>query len=242
MRLVLPTCAALLALASESWAQGAATEEPRPASDDPVERGEAAAEEQDGAQRTRVACLDDDAEGRERKGVQKRDFLKRHRFEVAPLGGFYASDVVSSTYTYGGAVSYFPSEDFGLEVLATRSRVEFRLEEPFSAVDRRRRFEPGASIQVMGALLFSPIHAKFKVTETAIAHGDIFLLAGAGQTFHDSVQGVTWQAGFGLKLYLARFLSFRLDVRDFVLPQEVLGRGRITHNVSVLGGLGVWLL
>jgi len=30
-------------------------------------------------------------------------------------------------------------------------------------------------------------------------------------------------------------------VRDFLLPQEVLGRGRITNNVTVLGGLSLWL-
>ena len=39
-----------------------------------------------------------------------------------------------------------------------------------------------------------------------------------------------------------RFVSFRLDVRDFLLPQEVLGRGRITNNVTVLGGFSAWVL
>ena len=54
--------------------------------------------------------------------------------------------------------------------------------------------------------------------------------------------GLTWEAGVGLKLYFSRFVSFRLDVRDFLLPQEVLGRGRITNNVTVLAGLSLWVL
>ena len=51
---------------------------------------------------------------------------------------------------------------------------------------------------------------------------------------------LTWEAGVGLKLYLSKYVTFRFDVRDFLLPQEVLGRGRITNNVTALGGLSFW--
>jgi outer membrane beta-barrel protein len=90
-------------------------------------------------------------------------------------------------------------------------------------------------------MLWSPIHAKFKFTEATIVHGDIFALAGAGRTFHETVLGMTWEAGFGLKLYISRFVTFRLEVRDFLIPQEVLGRGRSTNNISILGGFSLWL-
>ena len=91
------------------------------------------------------------------------------------------------------------------------------------------------------SLLWSPIHAKFKFSEATIIHGDIFAIAGAGRTFHESVLGLTWEAGAGLKLYFSRFVTFRLDIRDFLLPQEVLGRGRITNNITILAGFSVWL-
>ena len=189
-----------------------------------------------------LTCLDGDATGGRRKGVQRRDFLKRHRFELSGVGGFYASDALSSTYSYGGALAFYPSEDFGLEVLVTRSPVQFRLEEPFNAFTKEEHFVAGNAWQAIGSMLWSPIHAKFKFSEQTIVHGDVFAVAGAGRTFHDSVQGLTWEAGAGFKLYLARYLAFRFDVRDFLLPQEVLGRGRITNNVTVLGGLSTWLL
>ena len=188
-----------------------------------------------------LACLEGDATGGRRKGVQRRDFLKRHKFELAGVGGFYASDALSSTYSYGGSVAYYPSEDFGLEVLVTRSLVRFRLEEPFNAFDNQLRFQPGVAWQGIASLLWSPIHAKFKFSEATIIHGDIFAVAGAGRTFHDSVLGLTWEAGAGLKLYFSRFVSFRLDVRDFLLPQEVLGRGRTTNNITILAGFSLWL-
>ncbi|HEX3698545.1 MAG TPA: outer membrane beta-barrel domain-containing protein [Polyangia bacterium] len=189
-----------------------------------------------------LTCLEGDTAGAgRRKGVQRRDFLKRHRFEVSGIGGFYASDTLSSTYSYGGALAYFPSEDFGLELLVTRSPVRFRLEEPFSGFDREQHFTPGVAWQGIASMLWSPIHAKMRFSDETIVHSDIFLVVGGGKTFHDSVQGLTWEAGAGIKLYLSRFVTMRIDVRDFLLPQEVLGRGRITNNVTVLAGVSLWL-
>ena len=74
-----------------------------------------------------LACLEGDATGGRRKGVQRRDVLKRHRFEISAVGGYYASDALSSTYTYGGTLAFYPSEDFGVELLVTRTPVKFRL-------------------------------------------------------------------------------------------------------------------
>src|SRR5262249_51161713 len=170
------------------------------------------------------------------------DFLKRHRFELSGVGGFYASDALSSTYSYGGALAFYPSEDFGVELLVTRSPVQFRLEEPFGGFTLEHHFAASQAFQGIASLLWSPIHAKFKFTEDTIIHGDVFAVAGAGRTFHESVMGLTWEAGLGLKLYFTKYVAFRLDVRDFLLPQEVLGRGRITNNVTALGGVSVWFL
>jgi outer membrane beta-barrel protein len=188
-----------------------------------------------------LACLEGDATGGKRKGVQRRDFLKKHRFELSGLGGFYASDALSSTYSYGGAVAFYPSEDFGLEFLLTRTPMQFRLEQPFTAFDQQTHFTPTVAWQGIASLLWSPIHAKFKFSDTTIIHGDLFAIVGAGRTGDPSVLGLTWEAGVGAKLYFNRFFSFRLDLRDFLLPQEVLGRGRITNNVTVLAGLSLWL-
>ncbi|HSY40799.1 MAG TPA: outer membrane beta-barrel domain-containing protein [Polyangia bacterium] len=188
-----------------------------------------------------LACLEGDATGGRRKGVQRRDFLKKHRFELSGLGGFYASDALSSTYSYGGAVAFYPSEDFGLEFLLTRTPMQFRLEQPFTAFDQQTHFSPTVAWQGIASLLWSPIHAKFKFSDTTIIHGDLFAIVGAGRTGDPSVLGLTWEAGVGAKLYFNRFFAFRLDLRDFLLPQEVLGRGRITNNVTVLAGLSLWL-
>jgi outer membrane beta-barrel protein len=246
MRSGVVTVALLLVAPAASWGQEGGRRAPAAHADteeDPPEAGEAAiAEEPEPPSTTRVSCLEDASEdGYQRKGVQKRDFLKRHRLELAALGGFYASDAMSSTYTFGGALAFYPSEDFGIEGLVTYAPVQFRLELPFNSFDGRRRFQSGFALQALGGLLFSPVHAKFKAGESAIVHGDLFLTAGAGRTFHDSVQGLSWQAGAGFKLYMNNYFAFRFDVRDVMVPQEILARARLTHNLTILGGLSFWL-
>jgi outer membrane beta-barrel protein len=172
--------------------------------------------------------------GRRTAQGARRDFLKRHRFELSAVGGFYASDALSSTYSYGGALAYYPSEDFGVEMLVTRSPVNFRLEEPFNAFDHELHFPPGVAWQGIFSMLWSPVHAKFRFTEETIIHGDLFVVAGAGKTFHDSVLGLTWEAGAG---FSSTSPATSRSVRPARLPlPQVLGRGRITNNVTILAG------
>ena len=101
-----------------------------------------------------LACLEGETADGKRKGVQRRDFLKKHRFELAAVGGYYASDALSSTYSYGGALAYYPSEDFGLELLVTYTPIKFRLEEPFNAFDQEQHFQSSSALQGIGSLLW----------------------------------------------------------------------------------------
>jgi len=197
-----------------------------------------------GAPLRALSCLEGEGGNEQdgaRRGVQKRDFLKKRRVEISALGGYVSSDALSSTYIYGGALAFFPSEEFGVELLVTRNPISFRLEEPFNTFDRERHFQSGVAWNVLGAMTWSPVHAKLRWSERNITHADILLTAGAGQTIHDSVQGVTFQAGLGIKLYLAKYFTLRLDVRDLMIPQEVLGRGRATHKIVTMFGICTWV-
>lgn len=210
----------------------------------PGPEGSASDEESEATPLRALACLEgeggNDSDG-PRRGVQKRDFLKKWRGELALLGGWYAADSLSSTYSYGAAVSFFPAQDFGVEAMLTRNAIQFRLEEPFSSFNGERHFDAGVAWNALVAMMWSPIHAKLRWSEKSITHADLFFVAGGGRTFNDTVQGLTFQAGVGLKMYLGRFVAIRFDVRDLIMPQEVLGRGRTTHNIAIMAGLGFWV-
>lgn len=218
------------------------------ADDEEAGGGEGAGEPDDdeapGSPLRALSCLEgeggNDQDGA-RRGVQKRDFLKKHRFELAALGGAYASDATSSTYVYGGALSFFFSEDFGVEAMVLRNPVSYRLQDPIIAAGLLHSFKAGMAWNALGAFTWSPVHAKLRFSERHITHADLLLVAGAGRTLADAAQGLTFQAGLGIKLYLARFVSLRIDVRDLIIPEEVLGHPQNTHNIVTMFGLCGWV-
>ena len=189
-------------------------------------------------------CLDPDAElgaaGR-RKGVQKRDFLKRLRLEMSAWGGFFASDLLSTSYDYGGALAFYPGEDFGFEVSILVTPFDLAVEKPLTQFFAGQTFKKSLAFIFVGDLLWSPIHLKMRVSEHAIVHGDLFFALGAGDTINQTVQGATFDVGLGLKLYANRFLAVRFDLRDYLMIQEAIAVQRVTNNIVGLLGLSVFI-
>ncbi len=187
-------------------------------------------------------CVDPDEElgaaGR-RKGVQKRDFLKRLRLELSAWGGFYARDLLSTSYDYGGALAFYPGEDFGFEASLVVTPFDLAVERPLTQFFSGQIFHPTLAFIIVGDFLWSPIHLKLRVSEHAIAHGDLFFALGAGDTLNQTVQGVTFDVGLGLKLYAGRFFAVRFDLRDYLMVQEAIAVQRVANNL--VGTLGVSL-
>jgi outer membrane beta-barrel protein len=189
-------------------------------------------------------CLDPEAElgaaGR-RKGVQKRDFLKRLRLEMSAWGGFFASDLLSSSYDYGGALAFYPGEDFGFEASLLVTPFDLAVERPLTQFFAGQTFKRSLAFIVVGDILWSPIHLKMRVSEKAIAHGDLFFALGAGDTINPTVQGVTFDVGIGLKVYANRFLAVRFDLRDYLMVQEAVAVERVTNNIIGVVGLSLFI-
>jgi outer membrane beta-barrel protein len=184
------------------------------------------------------ACLDEDEA---RKGVQERTFLKQHRFELTPEGGLYASDLLSSSYAWGGSLAFYFTEDLGVEVTFAMTPVALAVDKSLTSFFGDSRFTEGRGELGLAALVWSPIHFKVKTGGESVLHGDIELAVGAGKLWNDTAQGFAFQAGPRVELYLLRWLSLRFDVRDVMLVQEAVAETRLTNNVTVLGGLGLWL-
>jgi outer membrane beta-barrel protein len=182
-------------------------------------------------------CLTEDAL---RKGVQKRTFLKRHRLELIAQGGLFASDLLSSSYSFGGTLAGYFTEDFGLEVVFAVTPVALDVDQALTDFFHETRFHSGTGYLGLANALWSPIHYKVRTAGGSILHGDIEVSLGAGKLWNPTAQGFAFQGGLLAELYLTRWLSFRLDLRDVMLIQEVVTETRYTNNISVVGGLGLW--
>ena len=191
------------------------------------------------------SCLDRtlrDELGRELtpRGVQQRDFLKNKKVQVSALGGLYAGDLTSSSWIGGGALGFWLTEDLGVEASFTVTPVALDLDSPLADFFGDDRFEPGLGYLPLVNLVWSPIHTKMKIGD-GIVHGDFLVFAGAGRLFHDSVQGVSFDAGLGLALFTGRWMTLRFDVRDVMIVQEAVAETRFTNNLVATAGVALWL-
>jgi outer membrane beta-barrel protein len=179
---------------------------------------------------------------RQYRGVQERLFQKARRHELSALGGVYAADMTSSSYLAGGAYTYHLSEDFGLEASFgyTRARSELvRIVEDRFSTDLTREDLPVYLYQ--GHLLWTMAYGKLRWFGARISRFDFNLAIGGGITDNRSARGLTGSAGIGLKFYPTTYFAVRIDLRDQLLAQELLGESRLVNNLCATLGLSLFL-
>ncbi len=195
-----------------------------------------------GAQCIDEAIRDELNARRQYRGVQERLFQKARRHEISALGGVYAADLMSSSWLAGGAYTFHFSEDLGLEASFgyTRSKAEVvKLIEDRLATDLVRENVPVFLYE--GHLVWSLAYGKLRWFGSHISRFDFNLALGGGVTDNRSARGLTFSGGFGLKFFPNSWLAVRLDVRDQVLSQELLGESRIVNNLIATLGLSVFI-
>jgi outer membrane beta-barrel protein len=191
------------------------------------------------------SCLDQtirDQLGAELKprGVQKRDFRKDNKLVLVAHGGLYSGDMTSSSWIAGGSLGYFFTEDLGIQASFDLTPLTLDLDAPLTKFFGDNRFEPGMAYIALGNVMWSPMHAKLKVGG-GIVHADIMLFAGGGRMFHDAVQGLSFDAGFALDLFVTKALTIRIDTRDLMAIEEIAGETRYTNNIVATFGLALWI-
>jgi outer membrane beta-barrel protein len=176
------------------------------------------------------------------RGVQERVFQKAMRHELSAYAGGYAADLTSASYLVGGAYTFHLSEDLGLEASFgyTRARAELvHIVEDRFATDLIREDTP---VFVYGGhVLWTLAYGKLRWFHSRISRFDFFMALGGGITDNRSARSLTFSGGFGLKFYPTSWFALRLDVRDHVLNQELLGESRIVNNLVTTLGVSMFL-
>lgn len=191
-------------------------------------------------------CIDeairDELNARRRyRGVQERLFQKAGRHELSFMGGIYSADLLSSSYLLQGAYTFHVTEELGLEAAFAYTRADselVRIIENDRGITLLREQAPVYIYQAH--LLWSIAYGKLRWFGGGITRFDFHLALGGGITDNQSARGLTFSGGIGFKFYLASWLAFRIDVRDQVLQQDVLGESVIVNNIAATLGLSVF--
>ena len=191
-------------------------------------------------------CIDesirDELNARRRyRGVQKRMFQKAGRHELSVNGGLYAADLLSSSYLVSGAYTFHFTEDLGIEASFGYARADSKLvrivqnETSFTALRLNTPI-----FMYEGHLLWSIAYGKLRWFESGISRFDLNLALGGGVTDNQSASGLTGSFGIGLKLFFGEWFAVRIDVRDKLLQQELLGHSQLVNNLAATLGFSVF--
>jgi outer membrane beta-barrel protein len=191
-------------------------------------------------------CIDetirDELNARRRyRGVQKRLFQKAGRHELSVIGGVYAADMLSSSYLIGGAYTYHFTEDLGLEASFSYTRADSELVRIVQDNTSFTALRLNTPVYVyLGHLLWSIAYGKLRWFDGGIGRFDLNLALGGGVTDNQTAAGLTGSFGLGLKLYFGEWFAVRVDVRDQLLQQELLGVSKLVNNLAATLGLSIF--
>jgi outer membrane beta-barrel protein len=174
------------------------------------------------------------------RGVQKRDFKKDKKIVLVAHGGLYGGDFTSSNWIAGGSLGYFFTEDLGVNVEFDMTPLTLDLDAPLNQFFGDNRFTPGMAYIGLANVMWSPIHAKMKLGG-GIVHADIMLFGGGGRMVQDAVQGLSFDAGGALDLFVTHAVTIRIDMRDLTAIEEIAGETRFTNNFIATAGLALYV-
>ena len=156
------------------------------------------------------------------------------------MGGIYAADLYSSSWVAGGAYTFHFSEDLGLEasgqVTRFRSAVTNSYEQRYPDIQVLNNPDRLGGLY-FGHLVWTFAYGKLRWMGGGISRFDLNLAVGAGVTDDGTSQGVTGSAGLGAKLFFGSWFALRLDARDHVLEEKLVGYEHLVNDVIItLGG------
>jgi outer membrane beta-barrel protein len=191
-------------------------------------------------------CIDQEiadrlAVKRKRRKVVDRLFVKQARHELSLVGGYYVSDLFSSTYALGGAYTFHMTENTAVEMNVAFTHANADVIRAIEDERMQVLDDDFATAKFFESLLlWSPVYGKLRFGGS-IARFDIHLDGGVGVVDSPTSRGAAGVAGIGLKLFAGQALAFRLDARDHVFKQELLDESFIVNDLSLTLGLSVFL-
>jgi outer membrane beta-barrel protein len=174
--------------------------------------------------------------------TKDRLFVKALRHELTLMGGYYVGDIFEGTFTFGGAYTFFMSENFGAELSVTWSRLRSSV---LNTIESANNFALPLGrndvIRVFGSLTWSPLYGKLRLFAASIWRYDFYLLAGPGVVVDPLSFGAAGNFGIGFRVFLHQAVALRFEVRDYLYRQGLLSQKFYVNDLAFMAGVSVLL-
>jgi outer membrane beta-barrel protein len=183
------------------------------------------------------------------KAVQRKGFMKKGRFEVAPLFALTVNDAFFQKFGYGLRLAYNLHDSFAVAVRGARY-TKYRTDNVREGkiAFQSQLLESDIEQQVMLGGVWSPIYGKASFLGKHIVHFDLFLSAGFGQVWSATSGeprdlGPHWATDFGggVRFYPKEWLAFELGLLATLYPDQPIALLPATTQKVLAANVGVSL-
>jgi outer membrane beta-barrel protein len=154
------------------------------------------------------------------KSVQRKDFLKRHRWELTPMLALSLNDAFYQKMGGGAALAFHLADSLGLEVQGVFvGTVQTDMVGYFQQANQALPKVSNLRFWVMGNLLWSPLYGKLSFVTDDIVHFDAYLIGGFGMAQTETGTKFATNFGIGLRYFLTSWLVVKIEVRDLIYTE-----------------------
>jgi outer membrane beta-barrel protein len=171
------------------------------------------------------------------KSVQRKTFLKEHRFEVFPFFALDLNDPFFQHLIVGGSIGFHLVDSLGLEarggyVFASlkQDAIKFVRQATDSLLENPPEFKYHADLD----LTWAPFYGKISILGEGIMHFDTYITAGGGLFGTDAGPTGAGNIGIGIRYFMTDWLISRLEIRNYIFVDNRNNTSDV-QNLLILG-------
>lgn len=172
--------------------------------------------------------------------VQDRAYRMQHElnlsFGVLPLDAFYKGLYAQVGYVFHFTDSFAWQVGRGAYAYAARTGLREQLERDFGVLPTA--FEE-VQFFVGSDVMWKPLYGKLAVLNRWVLHGEVFLLLGGTLFRFTNAFRPGVNLGGGARVFVSRYVSFRLDLTDNVVLPTGGGSTSLTNVMTLTFSLAV---
>ena len=174
--------------------------------------------------------------------IQRRPFLRRKRFELAPVMGTNINDSLVNFFMAGASGTYHLTEVMAVGLTgnwALGSETDL-----FDSVITEYDVFPEISKVRWSAVLeyqYAFMYGKFALFNTWIIPWDTYAVLGAGVTQTELATHPTLAVGIGQRYFMNRWFCLNVSLRDGVYNEDYPGGAQIVNNLVFGAGVSFFL-
>jgi outer membrane beta-barrel protein len=156
------------------------------------------------------------------KSVQRKDFLKRNRWELTPLVCLSLNDAFYQKIGGGASFAYHVADSLGIEFQAIYvGTIQTDMVGYFQQANEALPRVSELRYYLMGNILWSPIYGKLSLFTDEIVHFDAYLIGGFGMAYTETGAKLASNIGLGLRYFVTSWLVIKLEVRDLLYTETL---------------------